>query len=141
MDFPQSFWKVSRRDMNQHARGEDNIEKAIGIRNLKCCRQRELGAFQPGACLAQSVVLDFDSVKMLKSHFPQRTQLVSFVAAYLEDARATWDVRQETLVEFAPALRRSSFDRERRALPATENSGRCRRARNRSANVPTELSS
>src|SRR4029077_19319965 len=103
MNFPLRFWRVSRRDMNQHAGSENDIEKTVGIGNLKCGRQRQVGVLQPGACFAQSVILDFDPVKMPESHFLQRTQLVSFVAAYLEDARIPWYVRQKTLVEFSPA--------------------------------------
>ena len=133
--------KISRRDVNQHSGGKDKIEEAIGIRNLKRRRQRELCVLQPGPRLAQGVVLDFDSVEILESHFPQRTQLVALVAAHFEDARVARYVRQETLVEFAPARRRSSCDKARRELPASANCGPCTHARNRSANVPAGLSS
>jgi hypothetical protein len=62
-----------------------------------------MGVPHPGARLAQGVVLDFDPIKLIESHFPQCAQLVSLVAAYLQDTSAPWYVRQKTLVELSPA--------------------------------------
>jgi hypothetical protein len=47
VDFLQRFGKVRRRDMNQHAGGEDNVEKSIGKGDLKGRRQSELRVVQP----------------------------------------------------------------------------------------------
>jgi len=88
--------------MDQHAGGEDKIEKSIGERDLKGCRQRELGGLQPAARPAQCVLLNFDPIEVSEPHFAQCTQLVSLVAAYLEDAGLAWYVRLEAPIEFAP---------------------------------------
>src|SRR6185369_8970548 len=101
MDFPKRFWQVGRCYVKEHPGGKNKIKEAIG--NFKRCRQRAVCVLQPGPRLGQRVVLDFDPVEVLESHFPQRAQMLALIAAYLEDARVPRYFRQETLVEFSPA--------------------------------------
>jgi len=88
--------------MDQYAGSEDNIEKSIGKRDLKRCRQRQLGELRPVARPVQCVLLNFDPIELSEPHFAQCAQLVSLVAAYLEDAGLAWYIRQEAPIEFAP---------------------------------------